>query len=206
MHCNKLSEVIPKIISSCDECNYTFIGFKDEKWKGCRNTKLVLKCNVCGKITNKNYDNLVNKKTKCICYRVKKAKEKNVLKTENVFKKINDKCKRYDLTFIGFIANDSKYHNNKTILKLKCNKCGKEVFYTFNHLTNRKNIVCKYCTKSFLESQLKQKLTEKNIHFEEQKRFDWLGRQSLDFYLPEYNIGIECQGIQHFKPIDFFWW
>ena len=33
-----------------------------------------------------------------------------------------------------------------------------------------------------------------------QKRFKkWLGGQSLDFYLPDYNIGIECQGIQHFK-------
>ena len=27
---------------------------------------------------------------------------------------------------------------------------------------------------------------------------------SLDFYLPEYNIAIECQGIQHFKPIEYF--
>ena len=26
----------------------------------------------------------------------------------------------------------------------------------------------------------------------------------MDFYLPEYNIAIECQGIQHFKAIDFF--
>ena len=27
---------------------------------------------------------------------------------------------------------------------------------------------------------------------------------SLDFYLPEYNIAIECQGIQHFKRIEYF--
>ena len=27
---------------------------------------------------------------------------------------------------------------------------------------------------------------------------------SLDFYLEKYNIGIECQGIQHFKYCDFF--
>ena len=26
----------------------------------------------------------------------------------------------------------------------------------------------------------------------------------LDFYLTDYNIAIECQGEQHFKPIDFF--
>lgn len=26
----------------------------------------------------------------------------------------------------------------------------------------------------------------------------------LDFYLPTLNIAIECQGEQHYKPIDFF--
>lgn len=26
----------------------------------------------------------------------------------------------------------------------------------------------------------------------------------LDFFLPEYNIGIECQGIQHFKSHPYF--
>ena len=30
-----------------------------------------------------------------------------------------------------------------------------------------------------------------------------MGKQSLDFYLPDYNIAIECQGEQHFKPVDF---
>ena len=47
-------------------------------------------------------------------------------------------------------------------------------------------------------------LQENNIQFEYQKRFNWLGRQSLDFYLPEYNIAIECQGEQHFKEIEHF--
>ena len=26
----------------------------------------------------------------------------------------------------------------------------------------------------------------------------------LDFYLPKYNVAIECQGEQHFKPIEFW--
>lgn len=30
--------------------------------------------------------------------------------------------------------------------------------------------------------------------------FDWMGRKRLDFYLPDYNIAIECQGVQHFYP------
>jgi hypothetical protein len=26
----------------------------------------------------------------------------------------------------------------------------------------------------------------------------------LDFYLPDYNIAIECQGVQHFKAINYW--
>lgn len=32
----------------------------------------------------------------------------------------------------------------------------------------------------------------------------WLGRQHLDIYIPELNVGIEYQGAQHYEPIDFF--
>jgi hypothetical protein len=35
-------------------------------------------------------------------------------------------------------------------------------------------------------------------------QFEWLGKKHLDFYLPDYNIAIECQGIEHFEPHDFF--
>lgn len=30
-----------------------------------------------------------------------------------------------------------------------------------------------------------------------------LRQQHLDFYIPEYNFAIECQGEQHYKPVDF---
>ena len=42
------------------------------------------------------------------------------------------------------------------------------------------------------------------IEYKRHKKFDWLGLQHLDFYLPKYNIAIECQGEQHYKPIDYF--
>lgn len=32
----------------------------------------------------------------------------------------------------------------------------------------------------------------------------WLGRQHLDIYFPEVNIGIEYQGAQHYEPVEFF--
>lgn len=33
---------------------------------------------------------------------------------------------------------------------------------------------------------------------------DWLGRQSLDVYIPSISVGIEYQGIQHYEPIEHF--
>ena len=33
--------------------------------------------------------------------------------------------------------------------------------------------------------------------------FKWLKRQRLDFYLPKYNVAIECQGEQHYFPVSF---
>ena len=37
-----------------------------------------------------------------------------------------------------------------------------------------------------------------------QYRPAWLGRQSLDLYIPSLHTAIEYQGIQHFHPVDFF--
>ena len=31
-----------------------------------------------------------------------------------------------------------------------------------------------------------------------------MGRQHLDIYLPYYNIAIEYQGAQHYRPVEFF--
>ena len=37
-----------------------------------------------------------------------------------------------------------------------------------------------------------------------QYRPEWLGRQSLDLYIPSLETGIEYQGIQHYRCVDFF--
>ena len=33
---------------------------------------------------------------------------------------------------------------------------------------------------------------------------EWLGKQSLDVYIPSISVGIEYQGIQHYEPVDHF--
>lgn len=55
-----------------------------------------------------------------------------------------------------------------------------------------------------MENEIRSFLIDNNIEFDEQARFEWLGLQSLDFFLPKYNIAIECQGIQHFESIEHF--
>ena len=60
---------------------------------------------------------------------------------------------------------------------------------------------------SKMELGIKSFLEDNNIKYIPQHSFDWLKYENplkLDFYLPEYNIAIECQGEQHFRPIDFF--
>ena len=57
---------------------------------------------------------------------------------------------------------------------------------------------CPKCNSSHLEQKVRSALLKSNIKFEEQKHFGWLGKQSLDFYLPEQKKAIECQGSQHF--------
>ena len=66
---------------------------------------------------------------------------------------------------------------------------------------------CPFCAESKLEKDINNILLKEGIAFERQKRFAWLkdnSKLSLDFYLPHYNIAIECQGIQHFNSVDFF--
>ena len=55
-----------------------------------------------------------------------------------------------------------------------------------------------------VKNQDRKFFKEKNIKFEREKMFNWLGLQKLDFYLQDHNIALECQGIQHFEDVPFF--
>lgn len=92
-----------------------------------------------------------------------------------------------------------EYVNNSTNVKIICKIHGEFYQTPSNHLIGHG---CPLCKSSKLEDEIYKFLTENNIEFEYQKRFDWLNKMSLDFYLPKHNVAIECQGIQHFKPIN----
>lgn len=56
------------------------------------------------------------------------------------------------------------------------------------------------------ETDLYYKLKEKfrNTEVIHHGRTKWLGQQHIDIWFPQYKIGVEYQGEQHSKPIDFF--
>ncbi len=73
-----------------------------------------------------------------------------------------------------------------------------------NHISGKG---CPVCKESFLERDAETFLKSNHILYERQKTFKWLKYKRklyLDFYLPEYNVAIECQGLQHYKHIEYF--
>ena len=94
-----------------------------------------------------------------------------------------------------------EYINGQKNVCLICPVHGEFEVTPNNHLSKKSG--CPICNESKLERELASILDKQNVKYERQKRFKWLGRQSLDLYLSEHNIAIECQGIQHFKPVDF---
>lgn len=65
---------------------------------------------------------------------------------------------------------------------------------------------CPHCKESKLEKYVRNVFNEVGIKYETQKKFDWcfyVKNMKFDFYLPEYNVAIECQGEQHYIPFRF---
>ena len=120
------------------------------------------------------------------------VREKNYLQFIERAKKIhNDK---YDYRCV-------KYSNTNSNVDIICPIHGVFSMTPHHHLSGEG---CPKCKSSHMEINIRTLLQENNICFIEQKKFDWMGLQSLDFYLPKYNVGIECQGKQHFESVEVF--
>ena len=93
------------------------------------------------------------------------------------------------------------YVNNKTKGIVTCKTHGEFLICPTKLIDAMEG--CPKCKTSKLELKLANILRDKGIEYIHQHKPKWLGLQSLDFYLPKYNLAIECQGIQHFKPTRF---
>lgn len=97
------------------------------------------------------------------------------------------------------------YIKAKTPIMHKCKLCGYEWYAKPTNVLNGTG--CPQCSISHGERSVSEWLINHSIAFETQKTFDRCRKVKLlpfDFYLPDYNVCIEYDGIQHFKPIEFF--
>lgn len=117
----------------------------------------------------------------------------------------------------NFILNSNKLHNNKydyslvdryegynQVINIICKKHGFFEQKVGNHLSGSGCINCK---NSKGEVYIKNILDKYNINHESEKRFDnCKDKRSLpfDFYLPNINMLIEFDGIQHYEAHEFF--
>lgn len=96
------------------------------------------------------------------------------------------------------------YVNNYTDIEIICPEHGSFFQNPKGHL---RGYGCPQCGGSISEKSISLLLKDNNILFSTQKKFEWLKYKhdmTLDFYLPEYHIAIECQGRQHFEIVDWF--
>ena len=167
------------------------------EFKGCR-TKLPVMCPKHGVFWTIPYMHLQGKG--CPKCGNEKIAINNTYTTEEWVKKAQEKHATELLDF-----SKTFYKNNNTKVCVICPKHGE--FWRNPKTILRSKYGCPFCgARSIMEEEIASLLDSKDIIYLRQvtrKTFRWLENLRLDFYLPDYNIAIECQGEQHYRPIDF---
>lgn len=134
------------------------------------------KCNIRHKLTQENFERRVNKI-------FDEKYDLSLSRIINMTTKIPVICHEVDKEGI---EHGIFYATPQSLLSGHgCPKCGAK-----NNKTELK--LYNYLCKKF-----------KNVIYN-YRDIEILGKKSIDCYLPEYKIGIECQGLQHFMPVEMF--
>lgn len=166
----------------------------DEYINAC--TPILHKCKKHNVIWKAYPTNLLKGQGCCKCLR-EKIHIKNSMTNEQYVKKLQ--------VINHNIISLEKYINSRTPILHKCLKDNYKWKASPNSILSGTG--CPKCNESHGERQIGLWLDKKTIKYEKEKRFnDCKSKKTLpfDFYLPDYNIAIEYDGGQHFKPIKHF--
>ena len=135
------------------------------------------------------------------------CKECGLTRRNKSFCKTIDQFIKESIQVHGLINDYSKviYINSKTKVEIICKKHNKS-FWQFpnNHLAGNG---CPICKSSKGELSIRKCLDNFKIEYIPEKYFPKCESQYplfFDFYLPNHNICIEYDGIQHFEPIEYW--
>lgn len=174
-----------------DKYDYSQVVYKNNK------TKIRILCSIHGEFEQYPTSHLTMRAgcSKCSYERLKIEKIKTLDDFINQARLVHGD--KYDYSQVD-------YENTNNYVNIFCPKHGLYPQKPYKHLQNQG---CPICKESKLEKKIRVFLINKDIKFiqgySKKNGGDWLQNQSLDFYLPDLNSAIECQGEQHFKPVDF---
>jgi len=173
-----------------EETKESFIQkYKENGYK----SKINARCLKCNNISIKNFNEFLYSNVGC------KYCSNNTFLTYNKFlnkaKEIHDNKYIYDFNEEWWVMNYK--HSQKTNIKIKCKKHGFFYQKVFNHLRGNG---CPKCSESKGERLLREIFDENGLKYKYQYPKNGF---IFDFYLIDFDLYIEYDGIQHFKPIDF---
>ena len=167
--------------------DYSLVDYKNNK------TKIKIICPIHGVFEQYPYAHLKKKQGCNLCYK------KNMFDDIYTFIEKSNLIhnNKYDYSLTNYI-------NSKTKVKIICPKHGVFEQIPNDHINGSG---CPKCKESIGEKIIRDILDWKNVFYQCQKSFDNcknINKLTFDFYLPKYNICIEYDGEQHYKPIEFF--
>lgn len=107
-------------------------------------------------------------------------------------------------------VNDYVNPSGRKLVRYLCKcDCGNEILALANILRMHEVLSCGCKLHSHGEDLVSKWLSEHNLKFESHKTFSWClsqsgNKMSYDFLVPDLNLLIECNGIQHYEPVEFF--
>ena len=152
----------------------------------------ICKCE-CGTEKPVNLRTLLTGSSKdCGCGRKQKLRD---TKTKNL---VGQKFGK--LTVLELLSESTKSHRRQYICKCDC---GNEVITTSTYLITGQTRSCG-CLNSYYNSYIQKFLNKLKIKYEpEYTIYIGKSRYRFDFYLPKYNLMIEYDGEQHYKPMRY---
>jgi hypothetical protein len=168
-----------------DKYDYSLVKYKNNI------TKVIIICPKHGEFKQTPSGHLKGRG----CSKCSKNKKLNTEDFIKIAKKIH--VNTYDYSLV-------KYKNHKTKIKIICHKHGLFEQSPNKHLRGQG---CPKCKTSKGENEIIKYLDLHNINYIKEKKFDdckYKSQLPFDFYLPNYNMCIEYDGIQHFKSIQFW--
>jgi Zn finger protein HypA/HybF involved in hydrogenase expression len=160
-------------------------------------TKIKIHCNECGNDFKQTPQSHLNGNGCIKCAK----KQHSFFMSDSVDDFIKkSKLKHQDYKGIPlYNYSEVNYENSYKKVKIKCNKCDKYFYQKPRHHLYGSG--CPNCNRSVGEKYIEKELLKNGIEFITQKRFsDCRNKIPLpfDFYLPDYNLCIEYDGVHHY--------